>query len=68
VSMFTEKYTDNDFLKVLEGEPKTIGFVAKSVGAARATTVVWLKKLEQAGEVKKISIDDGAMHVWVKSN
>jgi len=61
---FEPKYTEEDFLKVLEGDSKTIGFIAKKVGAARSTTVIYLNKLLEDGKVERESIDDGALYVW----
>jgi hypothetical protein len=61
---FEQKYADNDFLKVIEGDSKTTGFIAKAVGAARSTTVLWLEKLQTDGEIEKESIDNGNLFVW----
>ncbi|HEY3362445.1 MAG TPA: hypothetical protein VGK06_11670 [Methanosarcina sp.] len=61
---FESKYTDDDFLKVIEGDSKTTGFIAKAVGAARSTTVLWLEKLQTAEKIEKESIDNGNMFVW----
>jgi hypothetical protein len=64
MSKFEQKYTDADFLKVIEGDSKTTGFIAKAVGAARSTTVLWLEKLQNEGKIEKESIDDGNLFVW----
>lgn len=61
---FEPKYAEDDFLKVLEGDSKTIGFIAKKVGAARSTTVIHLNKLLEVGKIEKESIDDGALFVY----
>jgi hypothetical protein len=48
----------------LEGDSKTTGFIAKTVGAARSTTVLWLEKLQEEGKIERESIDNGNMFVW----
>lgn len=64
MSKFEQKYTDDDFLKVIAGDSKTTGFIAKAVGAARSTTVLWLDKLQEEGKIEKESIDNGNLFVW----
>lgn len=61
---FEPKYTDEDFLEVLKGDSKTIGYIAKKVGCARSTAVIYLEKLKAEGKIERESIDDGALFVW----
>lgn len=61
---FEPKYTDKDFLEVIKGTSKTVGYIAKKVGAARSTTVNYLERLKKENKVEKESIDDGALYVW----
>jgi hypothetical protein len=61
---FEQKYADEDFLKVIAGDSKTTGFIAKTVGAARSTTVLWLEKLQNEGKIEKESIDNGNLFIW----
>lgn len=61
---FEQKYVDDDFLSVIKGDSKTTGYIAKKVGAARSTTVLWLEKLQEEGKIEKESIDDGNLFVW----
>lgn len=61
---FEPKYTEKDFLDVVKGGLKTTGYVTKKVGSARKTAETYLKKLESEGKIRKITVDDGASHVW----
>jgi predicted transcriptional regulator len=50
----TEQYTDEEFLDpVAEYEPASTREVAESVGCSRRNADVRLKKLEEAGEIRK---------------
>lgn len=62
--LFEPKYTEDDFLDVLKGTPKTIGYISKLVGSARQTTVTYVNKLVEEGKVVKESVDDGALFIY----
>lgn len=62
---FEQKYSEEDFLKVLEGTPKTIGFISKRVGSARQTTLNYINSLVEKGTVIKESVDDGALYIYI---
>jgi len=64
MARFTPKYTEKDFLNALKGDCKTVGYIAKLIGCARSTAVLYLDKLKEEGKVTRISIDDGALFVW----
>lgn len=64
---FEQKYSEEDFLKVLEGTPKTIGFITKRVGSARQTTLNYVNSLVEKGAVIKESVDDGALYIYSKN-
>lgn len=65
---FEKKYTDKDFLDVIKGDSKTVGYIAKKVGAARSTTVNYLERLQKENKIERESIDDGALYVWKLKN
>jgi len=64
MARFKQQYTESDFLEVLKGDCKTVGYIAKLIGCARSTAVLYLDKLKGEGKVIKISVDDGALFVW----
>jgi predicted transcriptional regulator len=50
----TEQYTDEDFLEAVEEhEPASTREVADAVGCSRRNADVRLRKLEEAGEIRK---------------
>lgn len=61
---FEPKYSEEDFKKVLEGTPKTIGYISRLTGAARQTTVTYINRLVEEGKVKKESVDDGSLYIY----
>lgn len=61
---FESKYTDKEFLDALKGTSKTIGYISRRIGSARATTVTYLERLQKEGKVIKESIDDGNLFVY----
>jgi predicted transcriptional regulator len=49
-----QKYTDTDFLRAVEEyEPASTSEVAEAVGCSRRNADVRLRKLEEAGEIRK---------------
>jgi hypothetical protein len=60
---FEPKYTDKDFLQAAEGL-KTIGFITKTVGCARMTTITYINKLVDEGKVQKQHVDEGQLFVY----
>lgn len=64
IPKFEQKYTEEDFLKVLGGEPKTVGYIAKLVGCSRSTAVTYLNTLKEKKKVTRMSIDDGNQFAW----
>lgn len=61
---FEQKYTEDDFLDAIKGTPKTVGYIARKVGCARSTTIIYLEKLLAEGKIVKESVDDGALFVY----
>ena len=59
-------YTEEDFLKVLNGELRTIGGITKIIGCARMTCITYIDKLIKDGKIEKLSVDDGQMFVYRK--
>lgn len=64
VPKFEQRYNLEDFRQALKGGFKTAGFVAKKVGSARSTAVIYLEKLIESGEAEKFEVDDGQSFVW----
>jgi hypothetical protein len=65
VPKFEQRYNLEDFRQALKGGFKTAGFVAKKVGCARSTAVIYLDKLIESGEVEKFEVDGGQSSVWM---
>jgi len=64
---FAAQYTDEDFLAALDKEKlRSAAYVAKRVGCALSTCKAALDKLVASGKVKKLEVDDGATHVYIK--
>lgn len=64
IPKFENKFTEESFLKVMKGEPKTVGYIAKLVGCSRSTAVTYLDRLKEACKVERESIDDGNQFIW----
>jgi hypothetical protein len=64
IPKFESKYSEEDFLRVMQGEPKTVGYIAKLVGCSRATAVTYLDRLKEKNKASRASIDDGNQFVW----
>lgn len=62
---YEQKYSENDFLEVLDGL-RTMGGITRKVGCARMTCINYINKLIQEGKVEKIAVDDGFMYVYRK--
>lgn len=61
---FTAQYKDDDFISALGSGFKTPGFVAKKVGCARSTALVYLNKLVDDGKAERIEVDEGQSTVF----
>lgn len=61
-----EQYSDEDFLDaVKEHEPASTSEVADAVGCSRRNADVRLRKLEEAGEIRKKKVGNSLM--WMTS-
>lgn len=65
---FESLYTENDFIAALGSGFKTPGFVAKKVGCARSTALVYLNKLVEDGKAERIDVDEGQSTVFKLNN
>jgi DNA-binding IclR family transcriptional regulator len=61
---FETKYTEEQFIKTIDGGLKTTGYIIKKLGCARATAITYLSNMEREGLVKKVEIDEGESFVW----
>lgn len=63
---FTDQYKKEDFLAVLDSNPKATTVIAKKIGCARNTAKKFLAELEAEGKVKQVEIE-GGFYAWIKS-
>jgi hypothetical protein len=61
---FEQKYTEKDFIAALGSGFKTPGFVAKKVGCARSTALVYLNQLVEDEKAERIEVDEGQSTVF----
>lgn len=61
---FTDQYKKEDFLAVLNSNPKATTVIAKKVGCSRNTAKKFLAELEAEGKIKEIEIE-GGFYAWV---
>jgi DNA-binding Lrp family transcriptional regulator len=62
---FHPKFTENDFLNVMKvNTPMTQNSIAKRIKCVNETAGTYLKKLEEQGKVRKITVIGGRDINW----
>lgn len=65
MAKFKQVYNEDDIKNAMKkGEFYTPGFLAKRIGCARSTCLVYLEKLEIEGNVVRCPVDEGQSYVW----
>lgn len=66
IMAYTQQYKKEDFLAVIDQNPKTTTVIAKRIGCARNTAKKFLEELEKEGQIKQIPIE-GGFYAWVRN-
>jgi predicted transcriptional regulator len=67
MARFERKFTDTDFLNVLDTKvPRTVLYIMKTLPCSRNTANKYLAELEEAGKIKKLEIEGSRYDAWLK--
>lgn len=65
MTKFKQVYNQQDIKNAMKvGFFYTPGFLAKRIGCARSTCLVYLEMLDAEGEVIRYSVDENQSYVW----